>query len=270
MPARHRRYKASLWGAFLISGLVFSGSLTADCPLPGAGSRPVTVRHVYDGDTVILADQSRVRLIGINTPELGSRGRADQPLAIRARDRLRQLLFSSDNRARLRPGVQSHDRHGRLLAHLYTSEGKHLAETLLREGLGWMVAVAPNLSATDCLMQAEKRAENLQRGVWSIPEYAALPAHALKLRMRGFRLVTGRVSQVYDRHQARWIGLDDRLLIRIPDSSLSRFSDPPDPAWHGRQLRVRGWLYARRGKLRVKLDHPAALEVLDTGRAEVK
>ena len=104
-------------GAFFVCGLVFfAGDLFADCSAHQANLEPATVRYVSDGDTVVLTDQRRVRLIGINTPELGHKGNPNQPLAIRARDQLRALLFTENNRVKLRLGKEKQDRHGRWLA----------------------------------------------------------------------------------------------------------------------------------------------------------
>ncbi len=269
MAIRYRTVKAPRLGAFLLSGLLMSVSAAyADCPPSRHSDKPVSVRYVQDGDTVILSDQRRVRLIGINTPELGHRGQPNQPLAVRARDRLRQLLFNSDNRARLRPGPEDHDRHGRSLAHLYLPDGRLLSEQLVREGLGWMVAVGANVNAADCLKTAEKQAKQAHLGVWSITDYQAKDSARLKLKTRGFQRIKGRIIQVIDRPAARWLKLQGRFAIRIPREALARFPSAPTAAWTGRLVAVRGWLYASRGELRVNLQHPAALDILETATAE--
>ncbi|MGB8145070.1 MAG: hypothetical protein WCF05_07865, partial [Chromatiaceae bacterium] len=64
------------------------------CPLP-AQSEPARVTQVIDGDTLELADDTRVRLIGINTPEKGRDGKPDDPGARQASAALRDLLAAS-------------------------------------------------------------------------------------------------------------------------------------------------------------------------------
>ena len=255
--------EASFWGAFFAFGLViFSGNLEAACPAPLENTQTATVRFVSDGDTLVLSDQRRVRLIGINAPELGHKGNSHQPLAIRARDRLRSLLFNSNNRVTISLGQEKQDRHGRWLAHLYLPDGRHLGEQLVREGLGWVVAVAPNISRADCLKAAENDARQDQLGIWTVPEYRPLESARLKLRTRGFRTVQGRIREIRDRSSALWIQLDGRFSIRIAKSALANFTAPPDRHWTGRKIAVRGWLYAHRGELHVNLEHPAALDIL--------
>lgn len=51
----------------------------AFCPLPGKPEQ-VRVQQVVDGDTVRLVDGRSVRLIGINTPEIGHGGVAASPM----------------------------------------------------------------------------------------------------------------------------------------------------------------------------------------------
>ncbi|MEE9422819.1 MAG: thermonuclease family protein [Gammaproteobacteria bacterium] len=255
--------KAPQWGAFFVIGLILvTNPLFAACPAPPSESEPATVRFVSDGDTVVFGDQRRVRLIGINTPELGHKGQLNQPLAIRARDRLRQLLLSSNHRVIVKLGQEPQDRHGRWLAHLYLPDGQHIGEQLIREGHGWMVAVTPNITTANCLKAAENAARESRQGVWSNAFYTPIKSTALKLRTRGFHFIQGRIQQVQDRPTARWLLLNGRFSIRIPKSALTLFTSPPDRSWIGRKITVRGWLYAHRGKLHVNLEHPAAMDII--------
>ena len=54
--------------------------------------RQAQVRHVVDGDTLVLDSGETVRLAGINTPELGQNGQPDQPLAAASTRALRGLI----------------------------------------------------------------------------------------------------------------------------------------------------------------------------------
>jgi endonuclease YncB( thermonuclease family) len=242
----------------------------ADCPLPPGDIERVTVAHVTDGDTLVLGDRTKVRLIGINTTELGTRGRPNEPLSIEARDRLRQWLFMADQKARLIRGADPEDNHGRTLAHLILPDGRNVAEALIRDGLGWMVAVDPNVALADCLATAEDSARAAHRGIWSDPDLAPVESTALKLRARGFKVVTGRITRVSDTGAARWLHLDGRFSARIAKDHLGRFKPVPDAGWVGRRVEIRGWLYATRGELHVNLAHPGALRTTDATDAQAQ
>ena len=247
-------------GAFFVLVLFCAGASAAalDCG-PPANTETVHVRYVHDGDTLALDNDHKIRIIGINTPELGRDGKPAEPLAIRARDRLRQLLFASGNRVRLRYGEQRKDHYGRYLADLWDTHGVNLTAKLLAEGLGWQVVIPPNMRFLDCYRAAENRARKAARGVWGHPAWKARKARDLTLRDTGFQRVRGRVTRVNRGGGATWIELDNRLTLKLPDADRQWFNNPPGPGWAGRQLEVRGWLYRTRGKLRVNIHHPAVL-----------
>ena len=86
--------KASLVGAFFV-GVIWHFPVLAFCPQP---DKPqwVAVRQVVDGDTLRLVDGRSVRLIGINAPEIGRKGRTSEPYAEAARRRLQALVKAND------------------------------------------------------------------------------------------------------------------------------------------------------------------------------
>jgi endonuclease YncB( thermonuclease family) len=221
----------------------------------------VRVRHVHDGDTLILADNRKIRLIGINAPETARDGNPPEALALASRDHLRRLLFQEGNRAKAVYGREKRDRHGRTLAHLWLPDGRNLSAELLREGLGWAIAVPPNVRFVDCYLASEETARSAAKGVWSHPRLSVTPSTELDLRSRGFSRVAGRVTRVNRGGGATWINLKGRFAVRIPDEDLAWFDPPPDGTWVGKELAVRGWLYAVRGELRMTVRHPAALEL---------
>jgi endonuclease YncB( thermonuclease family) len=252
--------KAPLVGAFFVLG-VWLAPVSADRCEPPANTTLVKVRHVQDGDTFVLADDTRVRLIGINTPELGRDDKPAQPLSIRARDRVRQLLFQSGNHAQLLVGQQPKDKYKRQLANLWLPDGRNLTAVLLEAGLGWQVAIPPNVRFFECYAAAESTARQDKKGVWQQTGYHDRPSAGLGLRDTGFQHIKGRVIRVNHGGGATWINLDGRFAIRIPDNSRQWFTQLPDSSWIGRELEVRGWIYQVRGELRVTVEHPAMLNL---------
>lgn len=253
--------KAPWVGAFFLLGLWFQAACSASCAPVGA-TEPVHISYVQDGDTLVLRDQRKIRLIGINTPEMGRDGNPAQPMAIEARNRLRQLLFQAGQKAQLQAGKQPQDRYARNLAHLWLPTGENLTARLLREGLGWALMIPPNTSLLGCYQEAEQAARRARRGVWKHPTYAAKASKELDLRSTGFQRVYGRVIRVHQGGGALWIHLEGRFALRIPEQDLHWFPSPPDRAWLGREIEVRGWLYNAKGETRVNVHHPAALQIL--------
>lgn len=253
------RTKASRVGAFFVLACLGQHPLFAASCAPPDAATAVKVSYVHDGDTLALADNRKVRLIGINTPETAHDGRPAQPLSIEARDRARRILFASGNQARALFGLQKIDHYGRSLAHVWTRDGDNLTATLLREGLGWALAIPPNTQLLDCYLEAENEARSASRGVWKHPELQSTDSSQLPLRSTGFQRVHGRIIRINQGGGATWINLEGRFAIRIPDEDLHWFDPAPDQTWIGRTLEVRGWIKQVKGELRVTAHHPASV-----------
>lgn len=237
--------KASLAGAFFVSAIWLSGA-QAFCPAP-AGLMTVTVQRVVDGDTVRLSDGRSVRMIGLNTPELGKQGRSDEPFAVAARKRLQSLVADSGGRVGLRPGKQAKDHYGRSLAHLYSVSGVNLEAQMLADGFGFQVAVAPNVDLVACQQAAERSAREAGRGIWR----QSPVLKAAQIERSGFAVVSARVSKVQRNRGGIWIELQDSLVLRVAPNLVGQFANARLEALKGKQVEARGWVVdrSRRGGL---------------------
>ena len=124
------------------------------------------VARVIDGDTVELEDQSRVRLLAVDAPEMGFETGKPELHALAATDWLQQEL--SGQRVKLRYGPRHTDVYGRRLAWIYDGEQQLINEQLLRLGHARLVTdfgLPDELSAE--LHQAAAEAEASGRGLWS-------------------------------------------------------------------------------------------------------
>lgn len=119
--------------AFLIVPLLLAatGLVTA----ANSDSGNAYVERVIDGDTVVLGDGSRVRLIGIDTPE------ADEPCGQRATEKMRRLVEHRVVTVSNPDSVQETDRFGRQLRYLDTDTDP--AAALLADGLAIAVTTQP-------------------------------------------------------------------------------------------------------------------------------
>ncbi|WP_223457595.1 MULTISPECIES: thermonuclease family protein [unclassified Pseudomonas] len=238
--------KASLAGAFFVSAIWLS-SAQAFCPAP-SGLTPVAVQRVVDGDTLRLSDGRNVRMIGLNTPELGKNGRSDEPFAVVARKRLEALVAASDGQVGLLPGKESKDHYGRTLAHVYGADGANLEAQMLAEGLGFQVAVAPNVDLVACQQAAERSARQAGLGVWR--QSPVLKAE--QISTSGFAVLSGRVSKVQRNRGGVWIELQDSVVLRVAPNLLGRFDAATLERLEGKQIEARGWVLdrSRRGGLK--------------------
>ncbi len=234
-----------------------SPSSALDCAMPGQGSG-ATVARVLDGDTVDLTDGRRVRLIGVNAPELGHGQGPDQPLARAARDRLAELLGIRGRQGAaavtLHPGTERRDRHGRWLAHISVA-GRSVERELTREGLAYHVAVPPNLALAPCLREDERAARSAGRGLWN----PALPGPVASAAVSagGYQRVRGQVERVAFA-DAWWIQFAGGFTAVIYPEHQRWWDRETLAGWRGQIVEVRGWVYPARGGWRMRLPTPDA------------
>ena len=98
----------------------------------GGEPTSATVVAVYDGDTMTLNTGDKVRLRGINTPEL----RPAEPFGVEARDAARDLIMNQQVQLIYGgPPGTNRDAYGRLVASVRVGE-VDLATYLIERGLG--------------------------------------------------------------------------------------------------------------------------------------
>ncbi len=216
------------------------------------------VEHVVDGDTLVLAGGEKLRLVGVNTPELGRDGRPDEPLAIAARGALRAEVAAGH--VWLATADDRRDRHGRTLAYAYNSGGESLSARLLGQGLGFHVAIAPNVALADCLQRVERDARAGLHGVWSQDAYRPRAAADLEPSQGGFVLLRDEVTHVSFKDNGWWLQLGGKVGVRIAAPAQSRFSRRELGQLEGRTVEVRGWLVPRGGWWMMDIGHPSMLE----------
>ena len=123
------------------------------------------VERVVDGDTLLLANGARIRLIGADTPETVRPNHPVEPWGPEATEFTRQLV--AGGRVRLEFDGPRKDKYGRFLAHVWV-EDRELAEELLRAGLARATTHYRYSAAMKSrFRRAEARARSDSRGIWS-------------------------------------------------------------------------------------------------------
>ena len=126
--------------------------------------RVAEVRWIPDGDTVILEDDTTIRLQGIDTPETRHDDQPEQYFAQEARKALQMYV---EQGMRFVPSQEGKDRYGRVLARGFLSDGRLVNEVLVRDGLAFFYPHPhqdPKLQ--DRLLRAQQEAMRAGRGFW--------------------------------------------------------------------------------------------------------
>jgi endonuclease YncB( thermonuclease family) len=213
---------------------------------------------VIDGDTVVFEDGEHVRMIGIDTPELGHGDQARQPGAQAAKDWLARRLPRGTPVLAAVDG-ENRDGHGRLLRHLFLPDGTNLQAEILVAGLATPLTIPPSLGHLACYRLAAKTAEDATVGLWSRPEYRPLEPGALEADTRGYRVIRSRVMAMYLAHGGIRLQLEGGLSAFVPAASRALFDQERLASLGGRFVEIRGMVYPRRGRLQMLLRHPVDL-----------
>lgn len=128
-----------------------------------AEATEATIEYVHDGDTVFLEDGRKVRLLGIDTPEIGEHLEC---FGDEATDELRRLLPEGTDVWVLHD-IEQLDQYGRSLLFIYTDDGTNINVEMLSLGLAEVEMYRPNVLFKDALEAAENDARESDRGLWS-------------------------------------------------------------------------------------------------------
>ncbi len=226
-----------------------------------------TARYIHDGDTLFLSGGAKVRIIGLNAPEIAYKEKPGEPLGKEAREHLREkiralelgLVFDEEQR----------DPYGRLLAHVFLRSGENLAVWLIQQGLAQAVIIPPNLKFAACYQDAEDRARAQGRGLWAHRYFAA--RNATRVRKSGFMRVIGCVRRVSESRKGFFLDMAAGFALYVPenavwygDTALSKVGLMR--AYLGRKVIAKGWVY-RKGQKKhlMKILHPNAVETVTEG-----
>lgn len=238
--------------------LLFAGSAfthAGTLSIVGEG-RWVHVEYIDDGDTFRAADGERVRLLGINAPEVTHGSEPGQVMGKAATRVLKRMIAGKT--VRLEFDRQRHDMYGRLLAQVYLRDGTWVNGEMVRRGYAHVYTFTPNLRWAPRLLALERPARRQHLGIWSTTRFAVEAAARVDRTLIGqFHVVKGIVDHVDRNGYGFRIA---RLNISIPRKYRSYFGHPPY-AREGQEVVVHGVIRAgHRGRLYLALHSPDDLE----------
>lgn len=140
--------------------------------MAGDSFQEVEVSWIIDGDTFRTKDDKKIRVIGINTPEVNKEkiepyGREAQKFAI-------DLL--KNKKVYLEKDVSDKDQYGRLLRHVWLKrpekiDGESLEKycygaIVLKEGYGQVYTFAPDVKYEKYYLDISRKARDNRIGLW--------------------------------------------------------------------------------------------------------
>lgn len=218
------------------------------------------VKTVYDGDTIVLEDGRKIRLLGINTPEVQHHDKVADAGGDDAKRWLQNKLQNS--RVRLELSTEKNDKYGRILAHLFTDKKDHINLQLVAAGLAAVSIYPQNLLYVPELVQAEDQAEKAGLGIWGQSQYQPIAvADLTEAGHPGWTRIVGKVTNVQTSRKSVYMEFSgtSHFQARIEKQWLPLYPDVN--GYKGKTVEVRGWLNKNQGKLSMLIRHPSAIKI---------
>jgi len=225
----------------------------------------VSVKWVYDGDSLLLTDKRKIRIIGIDTPETKHHKQKAQAYGAKAREVLRVLLKNNNYQVVLRYGKERKDKYGRTLAHVYLTNGINVSNWLLEQGYAKTLAYPPNVQLAKCYKKSEEIAQSQSLKIWRYKSNKVRNAASLPRRISGYVRLEGKVSNIKHYRKSLIMELEsDRkthIQVKIKKRNLKYFNKmTPEKLWN-KTIIVTGILKNKKGRRTLYVSHPTQIYV---------
>ncbi len=221
-----------------------------------------TVASVIDGDTFVTDSGEKVRLIGIDTPEV------DEPYYTEAKDYLstriegKQVLLEGDSSNR--------DTYGRLLRYIWL-DGELVNRELVEKGLALSRLYDPDTKYQHIFNEAQQRARNEQVGIWSYlanSDTAVISYLEAENYVGQVRTVKGTVVSTTKNEEDGIIYLNFHdpykgyFTVIIWQDSWSNFPQSPDTYYEGKDVLVTGKIKDYKGTPEIEVSNGSQIEIV--------
>jgi len=128
------------------------------------------VAKLVDGDTIdVLIDgqKARIRLIGLDTPEVVDPRKRVQCFGREASKRITQLVSGKKVRLERDPTQADRDKYGRLLRYVFLPDGTDVAQQMIRERYGHEYTYHLPYKYQKQFKEAERHARDHALGLWA-------------------------------------------------------------------------------------------------------
>ncbi|MEW4981802.1 MAG: thermonuclease family protein [Cycloclasticus sp.] len=204
----------------------------------------IKVVSVIDGDTVVLLGGQKVRFLGINTPEIGYRGKPSEAGAVTAKEYLKTLVLHK--KVYIERDIEREDHYGRTLAYIFLEDGLNINLALVRRGVATLSLHPPNLKYAKSLQFAQHQAEESRLGLWALEAYQAKKVELIAdKKLTTWGRFYARVQKVSHSKKGSKLWLNTTTYVWISVANKRYF--PELARYKGRRVEIRGWP-RKRGK----------------------
>lgn len=157
--------RIALWASAVTAFLGFGFSSVA---LSQRSAEYGVVKRVVDGDTLILNNGQKTRLIGVDTPETKHPKKPVEYFGKETTAFTQKMVQGKRVRIEFEPGNTStghKDKYGRTLAYVFLEDGTFLNAEIIKQGYGFAYTRFP-FRYLDEFRRLEREAREQGRGLW--------------------------------------------------------------------------------------------------------
>jgi micrococcal nuclease len=128
------------------------------------------VTQVIDGDTIEVLmgnEEMRVRLIGIDTPEVKHPSKPQECFGIEASEAMKQFLKGKKVRLETDSSQGDKDKYNRFLRYVFLEDGTNINEAMIAEGYAKEYTYDTTYKYQKEFKEAEKKAQENNNGLWN-------------------------------------------------------------------------------------------------------
>jgi len=224
-----------------------------------------TVKWVYDGDTLLLRDKRKIRIIGIDTPEVKHHQQKAQAYGAKAKEALRELLKRFNYQIFLRYGVERKDRYSRVLAHVYLPDGTNISNWLLERSFAKTMAFPPNIALAKCYKKSEEKAQKQALKIWRYKNNQIKTIESLSPHAKGYIRLKAKIKKI-KHHKKSFIAVlkgnkKRPIRLKIKKKHLKYFKDIKLDKLVNKTILITGVLKNSHGKRTIYVSYPTQLEL---------
>jgi micrococcal nuclease len=229
----------------------------------GADSGSGVVVTVYDGDTIRIqfsdGSSERVRLIGVNSPELSDL-REDVAFWAFLAKRF-SFFYLYGQKVRLTYDQTRVDRYGRTLAYIWTDREKLFNEFIIRRGFAYVFLAFPFRSDIQQLFrEAQLEARREERGLWRKDEPEVISSAEARSHLGKYIAVRFKCSSAEERRPFVYLSTEGRdFEALIPRNRKQFFTGLKN--YLSQDLVVTGFLEEFKGRPQIVAFFPRQLRL---------
>lgn len=215
---------------------------------------------VYDGDTVRVrfddGQEWKVRLIGINTPEIGD-ARPDVEFKAQLSKR---FTFFHLYRKKIKLSYESDlfDSYGRILAYIWTDEQELFNKFIITEGFA-SAYLNFRFSYREEFKQDDKEAKRLEKGYWKKGDHTLIQVEEVNNFIGQLVSVEFMCTSVRLKGKLYYLSSSEgEFSTIIPKENLSLF--PMPQFYKGKVLAITGFLEEYKGNPQIMVFTPAQIK----------